>query len=91
MRIAIYCYHDWDIDFSCESGCTAKCKRCGSIRTGKATEFMPGSGTPKQIGYFDLPDGTEPKPEADKKTVTLDEALKEKGITPFYSGIFSFL
>lgn len=31
----LYCVHKWDIDFACNSGITAKCRRCGCYYSGK--------------------------------------------------------
>ena len=42
----LYCWHNWDIDYVCAVGQSAKCKRCGAVWAGKG---LPDQNTYKTI------------------------------------------
>jgi len=47
--VKLYCWHNWDIDFVCEVGQTAKCKRCGANWSGKRGTFPSYATNPTVI------------------------------------------
>ena len=46
-----YCAHNWDIDFVCDKGQTARCKRCGSCWAGPLDEFPGKMDNPTVIAF----------------------------------------